>query len=267
MRVRCISLAVSQSGSSYATPLVTLLERLRDGEVSVEDAAKALAGRSNGQVENIARLDHLREQRVGAPEIVYGEGKTAEQIATLMAALAGDGSGALATRVDAEKAEHVLRSLEQCEYNATARTLEIAAISPRPLGRGEVGVVCAGTSDIPVAEEAAVCLRFLGHEVIEIRDVGVAGLHRLLNVLPELQKCSVLVVAAGMEGALPTVIAGLLPQPIVAVPTSVGYGVSSGGFAALAGMLSSCAPGLSVVNIDNGVGAAMVAARINRGEV
>ena len=246
--------------------MIALLERLRDGAVSVEEAVKTLEQTSSGQVADIARLDHLREQRVGAPEIVYGEGKTAEQIATLMKALAKSGAGALATRVDAKKAELVLRTLVQATYNAAARTLEIASTKPRSSGRGIVGIVCAGTSDIPVAEETAVCLRFLGHEVMEIRDVGVAGLHRLLGVLPELQKCSVLIVAAGMEGALPTVIAGLLPQPIVAVPTSVGYGISAGGYAALAGMLSSCAPGLSVVNIDNGIGAAMVAARINRKE-
>jgi len=257
---------VSQAGASDPTSLIALLERLRDGEVSVEQAVSALERTPTGQVGNIARLDHLREQRVGAPEIVYGESKTADQISTLMLALAADGSGALATRVDKDKAALVLGALGTGEYNALARTVEIAPTVPRSAGRGVVGVVCAGTSDIPVGEETAVCLRFLGHEVSEIRDVGVAGLHRLLGVLPELQKCSVLVVAAGMEGALPTVVAGLLPQPIVAVPTSVGYGVSAGGFAALAGMLSSCAPGLSVVNIDNGIGAAMVAARINRKE-
>jgi NCAIR mutase (PurE)-related protein len=257
---------VSQTGANDATSLIALLERLRDGEVSVEQAVSALERTATGQVGNIARLDHRREHRVGAPEIVYGESKTADQISTLMLALAADGAGALATRVDTTKAALVLAALGKGDYNPMARTVEIAPTVPREAGRGVVGVVCAGTSDIPVAEETAVCLRFLGHEVAEVRDVGVAGLHRLLGVLPELQKCSVLVVVAGMEGALPTVVAGLLPQPIIAVPTSVGYGVSAGGFAALAGMLSSCAPGLSVVNIDNGIGAATVAARVNRKE-
>jgi hypothetical protein len=127
-----------------------------------------------------------------------------------------------------------------------------------------VGVVCAGTSDLPVAQETSICLEFLGHRVETINDVGVSGLHRLLDVVPRLNRCQVLVIVAGMEGALPTVVAGLVDRPIIAVPTSVGYGVSVGGFAALASMLSSCAPGVSVVNIDNGIGAAMAADRINR---
>ncbi len=244
--------------------LIALLKRLQSGEVDVQHVARALEGAGDGKIGDIARLDHQRESRVGAPEIIYGESKTAEQIATLMEALAERGAGALATRVDPEKANVVLEMLGQGRYCESARALEIAPTHPRSAGRGVVGVVCAGTSDIPVADEAALCLRFLGHEVTEVRDVGVAGLHRLLRVLPDLEKCSVLIVAAGMEGALPTVIAGLLPQPIVALPTSVGYGASMGGFVALASMLSSCAPGLSVVNIDNGIGAAMVAARINR---
>ncbi|MCP4446009.1 MAG: nickel pincer cofactor biosynthesis protein LarB [Myxococcales bacterium] len=246
--------------------LIALLRRLQTGEVDAETVAETLRSEHTGIVGDIARLDHQRESRVGAPEVIYGESKSAEQIATLMRALAKGGAGALTTRVDEEKARAVLASLGQGQYHQNARALEIVASMPRAAGRGAVGVVCAGTSDIPVADEAVVCLRFLGHEVLEVRDVGVAGLHRLLRVLPELEKCSVLIVVAGMEGALPTVMAGLLPQPIVAVPTSVGYGVSMGGFAALASMLSSCAPGLSVVNIDNGIGAAMVAARINRSE-
>ncbi len=217
-----------------------------------------------GQVGDIAHLDHLREQRVGTPEIIYGAHKSAEQIATLLAALDVDGAGALATRVNEEKAEHILSQLDRGTYHDRAKIVELPRTQERSPGQGVVGIVCAGTSDIPVAEEAARCLEFLGHEVVEVRDVGVAGLHRLLVALPTIEKCSVLIVVAGMEGALPTVVAGLLPQPIVALPTSVGYGVSAGGFAALLGMLSSCAPGLSVVNIDNGVGAAMVAARINR---
>ncbi len=267
-RTCCGSVYKPPVGESDTKQLVTLLGRVQSGELSVEDAVQALSGAAPGRVGDIARLDHLREQRTGAPEIVYGEGKTAEQIATLMKQLAASGKGALATRVSQEKAEVVRRLLKDTVvHHEVARSLEISPNEQRSAGRGIVGVVCAGTSDIPAAEEAAVCMRFLGHGVLEIRDIGVAGLHRLLGALPELQKCSVLIIAAGMEGALPTVVAGLLPTPIVALPTSVGYGVSAGGYAALAGMLSSCAPGLCVVNIDNGVGAALAAARINRADV
>lgn len=229
----------------------------------MQDAAREIELRA-GHVGDIARLDHQREKRVGTPEIVYGAHKTGKQIATLLVALDVDGVGAIATRVSDTKAKTAMLVVARCIYHEQARILELPATSKRSAGQGVVGIVCAGTSDIPVAEEAARCLEFLGHEVFEVRDVGVAGLHRLLAALPEIEKCSVLIVVAGMEGALPTVVAGLLPQPIIALPTSVGYGVSAGGFAALLGMLSSCAPGLSVVNIDNGVGAAMVAARINR---
>lgn len=245
--------------------LIALLERLRRGEIGAQEVAESLTQADDGRVGDVARLDHGREARVGAPEIIYGQSKTAEQIAALMQALAERGLGALATRVDPDKAQAVMAILAPgAIYHGAARVLEIPPEKSRSAGRGVIGVVCAGTSDIAVAEEASVCLRFMGHEILEIRDVGVAGLHRLLRVLPQLETCSVLIVAAGMEGALPTVIAGLLPQPIVALPTSVGYGASAGGFVALASMLSSCAPGLAVVNIDNGIGAAMVAARINR---
>jgi len=246
------------------TSLEALLEAVRSGDISVQEASKTVSGLAAGHVGDIGRLDHDREHRTGAPEIIYGESKTAPQVADLMDGLDVAGAGALATRIDPEKGAEVLAMLGRGRYHSAARALEISPVRQRQASHGVVGVVCAGTSDIEVAEEAAVTLEFLGHQVARIRDVGVAGLHRLLAVIPELQKCSVLIVVAGMEGALPTVVAGLLPQPIIALPTSVGYGISAGGFAALVGMLSSCAPGISVVNIDNGIGAAMAAARINQ---
>lgn len=220
-----------------------------------------------------AVLDHHRTLRAGSPEVVLGEWKTAEQIARLVAALAAHGSGALATRVSPEKAAHVLAAVPGAEYRELARAVVVwppgrqaaasaAAGTAQASGAPVVAVVCAGTSDLPVAEEAVVTLEFLGHPVTRVTDVGVAGLHRLFPHLERLRQAAVILVVAGMEGALPSVIAGLVHRPVIAVPTSVGYGVSQGGYAALLGMLSSCAAGVLVVNIDNGFGAAVGAARI-----
>lgn len=216
-----------------------------------------------------AVLDHHRTLRAGAPEVVLGEWKTAEQIARLLGALAAHGSGALATRVSPEKAAHVLAAVPGAQYRELARAVvvppERQASTAGTVDASEapvVAVVCAGTSDLSVAEEAAVTLEFLGHPVTRVTDVGVAGLHRLFPHLERLRQAAVILVVAGMEGALPSVIAGLVHRPVIAVPTSVGYGVSQGGYAALLGMLSSCAAGVLVVNIDNGFGAAVGAARI-----
>ena len=217
-----------------------------------------------------AVLDHHRTLRAGAPEVVLGEWKTAEQIARLLGALAAHGSGALATRVSPEKAAHVLAAVPGAQYRELARAVVVWPPGREAATAGTadaseaavVAVVCAGTSDLPVAEEAVVTLEFLGHPVTRVTDVGVAGLHRLFPHLERLRQAAVIVVAAGMEGALPSVIAGLVHRPVIAVPTSVGYGVSQGGYAALLGMLSSCAAGVLVVNIDNGFGAAVGAARI-----
>lgn len=211
-----------------------------------------------------AVLDHHRTLRAGVPEVILGEWKTAEQIARLLAALAAQGGGALATRVSADKAAHVLAAVPGAQYRELARAVVVwpeQAASPDP-ARPTVAVVCAGTSDLPVAEEAAVTLEFLGHPVSRVTDVGVAGLHRLFPHLERLRQAAAILVVAGMEGALPSVVAGLVHRPVIAVPTSVGYGVSQGGYAALLGMLSSCAAGVLVVNIDNGFGAAVGAARI-----
>lgn len=230
------------------------LERLR--RLPLEDLGEAV-------------IDHHRGLRAGVPEVVLGQWKTAEQIARLLTALAAGGNGALATRVSPDKAAVVLDAVDGASYHEVARVVEVPRHGPdagaADSGDAGVAVVCAGTSDLPVAEEAAVTLGFLGHRVERVRDVGVAGLHRLFPHLERLRLATVVIVVAGMEGALPSVIAGLVDRPVIAVPTSVGYGVSEGGFAALVGMLSSCSAGVVVVNIDNGFGAAAAAARMCRG--
>ena len=241
-----------------------LLEEVKAGTLPVAEAAERLRLMPYEAVGQAARVDHHRELRSGIPEVVLGEFKTAEQIAEIVLALAGGGSGALATRVDAAKAAVVGARVAGARYHPVARLVVVDPVRPRGArGRGTIAVVAAGTSDLPVAEEAALTAEFLGHRVSRLTDVGVAGLHRVLSASEELRACEVAVVVAGMEGALPSVVAGLIDRPIVAVPTSVGYGVGLGGFAAMLTMLASCSPGVAVVNIDNGFGAAVAAARIN----
>jgi pyridinium-3,5-biscarboxylic acid mononucleotide synthase len=242
--------------------LLDLLTRVQRGELSLTAAADALRELPFEAVDG-AVLDHHRRLRTGVPEVVLGEWKTAPQIASILTGLARHGDGALATRVSPEKAAAVLAAVPGAEYLELARLVRIAPARP-PAERGSIAVVCAGTSDLPVAEEAAYTAEFLGCRVVRIVDVGVAGLHRLLARLPDLRAADVAIVVAGMEGALPSVVAGLLDKLLVAVPTSVGYGVGAGGFAALASMLSSCGAGVVTVNIDNGFGAAVAAARVAR---
>lgn len=245
--------------------LEELLERVKAGDVPVEDAVERLRTLPFETLDGMATVDHHRELRSGIPEVVFGEAKTAEQIAALLESLAADGGGALATRVDPDKARVVLAAVPEARYSELARTVMIAAREPAAeRGRGVIAVVAAGTSDLPVAEEAAEVAAFLGNRVERITDVGVAGLHRVLAQAERLRQVEVVIVLAGMEGALPSVVAGLIDRPIIAVPTSVGYGVGLGGFAAMLGMLSSCSPGVTVVNIDNGFGAAVAASLINR---
>ena len=219
-----------------------------------------------------ARLDLQRRQRLGMVEAIWGEHKTAAQIAPILVRLQASGEPALATRVDEAKAAAVAELLaadpatapllHQLQHHAEARGLSLGdPLPPRP-ELGQVMVLSGGTSDLPVAAEAQLALHWHGIASELLLDVGVAGLHRLLNQLERLRPAKVLIACAGMEGALPTVLAGLMPQPVIGVPVSVGYGVSAGGQAALQGMLASCAPGLAVVNIDNGYGAAMAALRI-----
>lgn len=221
-----------------------------------------------------ARLDLQRRDRIGMVEAIWGEHKTAEQIAGILLQLRKAGEPALATRVDPGKAEAVRQALqaepaaaalvEQLQFHAEARCLSLGSPAVAQPQLGEVVVLGGGTSDLPVASEAQLALRWHGISCRLVLDVGVAGLHRLLDQLEHLEQAQVLIACAGMEGALPTVLAGLVSQPVIGVPVSVGYGVSAGGKAALQGMLASCAPGLSVMNIDNGYGAAMAALRILR---
>lgn len=244
--------------------LKTLLEQVQNGSL---DIGQALTRLRHWPVEVLetARIDHHRTIRTGLPEAVFGATKTVDQLTDILTAMLRTSSVVLATRIDQEKAAAVCDRLPELTYHAAARILtgndqHISAAA----GLGTIVIVTAGTSDLPVAEEARVTLEWFGHSVATIYDAGVAGIHRILVHSPLLQQGRVIIVAAGMEGALPSVVAGLTSAPVIGVPTSVGYGVGAGGYAALVGMLTSCSPGLAVVNIDNGFGAACMAAAINR---
>ena len=238
-----------------------LLDAVASGEISPDQALSDLAELPYADL-GFAKLDLHRELRNGLPEAVYAEGKqTADLRAIVDRMMAGHGR-VLVTRLRPEAAEAIRADHPEAEYHERARILTCGQPhDPRP---GSITVLAAGTSDLGVAEEAAVCLDWFGHEVERCYDVGIAGLHRLLGNLPAIRKADVVVAVAGMDGALPTVVAGLVPVPVVAVPTSVGYGASFGGIAALLTMLNACAPGIGVVNIDNGYGAAVLASRIAR---
>jgi len=240
-----------------------LLEAVRAGELSTDDALERIAQLPFVANEH-ARVDTHRALRQGMPEVVFGLGKTAEQIAGIVQTLREAGQTGLVTRVERNAAEEVLRREPGGEYDAASRVLWYGPREVPITGVGKIAVVCAGTADLPVAREAEVVARRLGNAVEVIADVGVAGLHRLLAASGALRSARVLIAIAGMEGALPTVVGGLVARPVIAVPTSVGYGASYGGLAALLGMMSSCASNVSVVNIDNGFGAAVVASLIHR---
>lgn len=242
--------------------LATLLDAVARGEVTPAEAAGRLAVLPLADLE-FARVDTHRELRTGLAEVIYCPGKTREQIRGIAAEMLQHAGGAvLATRATPDDFEAVRDLAEDPRYDALGRIAVLRRAEGAPLGT--VAVVTAGTSDLPVAQEAVVTAEALGMKVARIADVGVAGIHRTLGVQHELRAADILIVVAGMEGALPSVIAGLVPSPVVAVPTSVGYGASFGGLAALLAMLNSCAPGIAVVNIDNGFGAAALAARILR---
>ncbi len=243
--------------------LKTMLNSVRHGGLSVDDALQQLRQLPFEDI-GCAQVDHHRQLRQGMPEMIFGEGKTAEQIIAITAAMSAKGSNILVTRLDKEKASQLVLVFPEASYHADARCLTLEHQPPEQQGRGAILVISAGTSDIPVAAEAVITARFLGNEVGQIYDVGVAGIHRLLARREQLAAAAVLIVVAGMEGALPSVIGGLVDKPVIAVPTSVGYGASFGGIAALLGMLNSCASGVTVVNIDNGFGAACAASLINR---
>ncbi len=243
--------------------LQQILEDLQQGKAEIADVLQMLRDLPFEEADG-ATIDHHRELRQGAPEVIFGEGKTVEQLESIIFLMSEKGSNVLATRVDVEKAEKLCDTFPDAEYEPLARTFSLINKPIKNTGRGKVLIVCAGTSDLPVAREAMVTAKMLGNEVEELVDVGVAGIHRLLAKTNKLHDAAVIIVVAGMEGALPSVVGGLVGVPVIAVPTSIGYGAAFGGIAALLGMLNSCASGVTVVNIDNGFGAGLAASRINQ---
>jgi NCAIR mutase (PurE)-related protein len=244
--------------------LTRLLEQVREGSCDIAAAVRHMKHWPAEAME-FACLDHHRSLRTGFPEVVYGADKSAAQVTAIMEAMLARPAVVMATRIDPDKGAFVQERLAGLEYLETARML-VGNMDrvPEYVSRGTVLVLSAGTSDIAVAEEAFHAVRCLGSPVEKLYDVGVAGIHRLLSQGELLHEAAVLIVVAGMEGALPSVVAGLVQRPVIAVPTSVGYGASFGGITALLGMLNSCAPGVAVVNIDNGFGAAYMGVAINR---
>ena len=238
-----------------------LLEQFRAGKIPREKVLRAFQAAPVADL-GFAQVDTHRALRKGFPEVIFGAGKTPEQVVKIAAKLLEHGQRVLVTRVTAEHARALRKKFKRAVHHELARCVTIEK-KPLPKRAGIIAVVCAGTSDLPVAEEAAVTAEIMGNRVERIHDVGVAGLHRLLARLELLQSANVIVVVAGMEGALPSVVAGLVAKPVIAVPTSIGYGASFGGIAALLGMLNSCASGVTVVNIDNGFGAGYAASQIN----
>jgi pyridinium-3,5-biscarboxylic acid mononucleotide synthase len=245
-----------------AGELETILKSIGDGSLSVNDAMEKLRNFTYSDL-GFARIDHHRELRTGYPEIVYCAGKTPEQVKSIFTVMEENGNNIIGTRADAKMFGYISPSFPDAVYYEIARIISIrkTGIVPPP---SKIAVITAGTSDIPVAEEAAVTAELLGNNVVRIYDAGVAGIHRLVDKLPEIRECRVAIVIAGMEGALASVVGGLVNMPVIAVPTSVGYGASFEGLSALLAMLTSCAAGITVVNIDNGFGAGFSASRINR---
>jgi pyridinium-3,5-biscarboxylic acid mononucleotide synthase len=243
--------------------IVELLIQVRQGEVSVAQAVARLRYLPFEDL-GFAKVDHHRALRRGFPEVILGEGKEPKEIAAIVRALRRRKANVLVTRLSAEKMALVKKLISGLKYHAAARAATWIGQPIKIIGKGAVLVVCAGTSDIPVAEEAVLTATMMGNRVEKLFDVGVAGIHRLLGNRQQLDAASVVIVIAGMEGALPSVVAGLIDKPVIAVPTSVGYGASFNGLAALLGMLNSCASGVTVVNIDNGFGAGFAASLINR---
>ena len=238
-----------------------LLEKFRAGKVSSDEVLRAFQAAPSVDLD-FAQVDTHRALRKNFPEVIFGAGKTAEQIVRIAAKLLEVGQQVLVTRVNDEQAKVIRKKFKRAVHHSLARCVTIEKKSI-PKRAGYIAVVCAGTSDLPVAEEASVTAEIMGNRVERINDVGVAGLHRMLARLDALQAANVIVAVAGMEGALPSVLAGLVSKPVIAVPTSVGYGASFGGLAALLAMLNSCGSGVTVVNIDNGFGAGYAASQIN----
>lgn len=238
-----------------------LLENFRAGKAGCDQVLRAFQAAPVADL-GFAQVDMHRALRKGFPEVIFGAGKTPEQVVAIAGKLVEHEQNVLVTRVTPEHAKTLRKKFKRAVHHELARCVTIEK-KPLPKRAGHIAVICAGTSDLPVADEAAVTAEIMGNNVVRISDVGVAGLHRILARMEDLQKANVLVVVAGMEGALPSVVAGLVSKPVIAVPTSVGYGASFGGVAALLGMLNSCGSGVTVVNIDNGFGAGYAASQIN----
>ncbi len=243
--------------------LETILSQVAGGDLSVTTARQKLEHLAFEDIE-IAHIDHHRSLRKGFPEVIFGQGKTAVQITRILQAMATSEEVVLVTRISKNKAAQVMKSVPQATYDADARILQLQQKPPEIINNGEILVISAGTSDIPVAKEAAITARAMGNRVTTIFDVGVAGIHRLFAHRETIEQASVIVVVAGMEGALPSVVAGMVKSPVIAVPTSIGYGTSFRGMTALLAMLNACSSNIAVVNIDNGFGGGHMAATINR---
>ena len=256
-----LAIDVNQPAKMTDDNLKQLLAQVRDGQLTPEQALTQLRDLPYQDL-GYARIDHHRPLRTGHPEVVLGRGKTPEQIAGIVAALRGRGHPVLVTKTGPEAWPAVRQIAPEAQYHELAAAIVIPSPAPPPSQPG-ILIITAGTADLPIAEEARLTAELMGHDAPLIADIGVAGLHRLLARLPEIRAAQVIIVAAGMDAALPSVIAGLVSAPIIAVPTSAGYGASFNGLAALLAMLNSCAPGTAVVNIDNGFGAAYLAAQIN----
>jgi NCAIR mutase (PurE)-related protein len=239
-----------------------LLEQVQRGRIDANEAADRLSRLPYEDIE-FARVDHHREMRLGFPEVILGQGKSAEQILKIAETILANSPNLLVSRTTEEVFEQISKIAPDAEFQAQARMITVLR-DRTERGEGAIAVISAGTSDIPVAEEAAVTAMAMGNRVARIYDVGVAGIHRLFGARQDFEAARVVVVVAGMEGALPSVVGGLVSVPVIAVPTSTGYGASFGGLAALLGMLNSCASNVTVVNIDNGFGAGFVASLINR---
>ena len=245
-----------------ANSLRKLMEQVRAGRLSPDEAVSRLRHMPFEDL-GFAKIDHHRRLRAGMPEVIFSQGKTPAQVGQIFKRMAAHGGNVLATRADPQHFRAVRKLVRKAEYRELARAVILQRDAER-YGKGTVAVISAGTSDIPAAEEAVVTAEVMGNEVAHLYDVGVAGIHRLLLNKKVLENARVVIVCAGMEGALPSVVGGLVSVPVIAVPTSVGYGASFSGLAALLGMLNSCASNVSVVNIDNGFGAGYVASMINR---
>jgi pyridinium-3,5-biscarboxylic acid mononucleotide synthase len=246
--------------------VLALLRQVADGQLDINSALDRLA---RDPIESLpfATIDHHRALRQGYPEVILGQGKTTEQVVGIAERIAARGDGFLVTRATTDALAALREVFPSVDINGLGRCAYLAPADPAPVGQGTILIVTAGTSDLPVAEEAAVTARALGNTVDRMTDVGVAGIHRVLSGAEALTRAAVVIVVAGMDGALPSVVGGLVSRPVIAVPTSVGYGASFGGVAALLAALNSCAAGVTVVNIDNGFGAAVAASRITHASI